>query len=53
MGQTWTLPLAGGATASGFSLDDLTVALLVGSLVLVVAVLRLVRPRAAQVATEA
>ncbi len=38
MGQTWTLPLAGGATASGFSLDDLTVALLVGSLVLVVAV---------------
>ena len=38
MGQTWTLPFAGGATASGFSLDDLTVALLVGSLVLVVAV---------------
>ena len=38
MGQTWTLPLAGGATAAGFSLDDLTVALLVGSLVLVVAV---------------
>jgi len=38
VGQTWTLPLAGGATAAGFSLDDLTVALLVGSLVLVVAV---------------
>jgi len=38
VGQTWTLPLAGGAPASGFSLDDLTVALLVGSLVLVVAV---------------
>ena len=38
MGQTWTLPFAEGATASGFSLDDLTAALLIGSLVLVVAV---------------
>ena len=38
MGQTWTLPFAEGATASGFSLDDLTVALLIGSAVLVVAV---------------
>ena len=38
MGQTWTLPLAGGATSTPFSLDDLTLALLVGSLVLVVAV---------------
>jgi cell volume regulation protein A len=35
--QTWTLPLADGP-ASGFSLDDLTMALLVGSLVLVVSV---------------
>ena len=38
MGQTWTLPLSGGASTSSFSLDDLTLALLVGSLVLVVAV---------------
>jgi len=38
VGQTWTLPFAEGATASGFSLDDLTVALLIGSAVLVVAV---------------
>ncbi|HET7820897.1 MAG TPA: potassium/proton antiporter [Ornithinibacter sp.] len=38
MGQTWTLPFAGGASSSTFSLDDLTLALLVGSLVLVVAV---------------
>jgi potassium/hydrogen antiporter len=38
VGQTWTLPLAGGATSTPFSLDDLTLALLVGSLVLVVAV---------------
>ena len=38
MRQTWTLPLADGAAATGFSLDDLTLALLVGSLVLVVSV---------------
>jgi len=38
VGQTWTLPLSGGASTSSFSLDDLTLALLVGSLVLVVAV---------------
>ncbi len=37
MGQTWTLPLAGG-DASGFSLDDLTLVLLLGSVVLVVSV---------------
>ena len=37
MRETWTLPFAGG-DASGFSLDDLTLALLVGSLVLVVSV---------------
>jgi potassium/hydrogen antiporter len=37
VGQTWTLPFAG-ASSSTFSLDDLTLALLVGSLVLVVAV---------------
>ena len=38
MGQTWTLPFADGCRGTGFSLDDLTLALLVGSLVLVVAV---------------
>ena len=38
MGQTWTLPFLGGATSTTFSLDDLTLALLVGSVVLVVAV---------------
>ena len=38
MRETWTLPFAGGASSSAFSLDDLTLALLVGSLVLVVAV---------------
>ena len=38
MGQTVVLPLADGGAASGFSLDDLTIALLVGSLVLVVSV---------------
>ncbi len=39
MGRTWTLPLSGGEAAPGsFSLDDLTAALFVGSLVLVVAV---------------
>ncbi len=37
MRETWALPFAGG-DASGFSLDDLTLALLVGSLVLVVSV---------------
>ena len=36
--QTWTLPFADGGAATGFSLDDLTLALLVGSLVLVVSV---------------
>ena len=38
VGETWTLPFASGNSASTFSLDDLTMALLVGSLVLVVAV---------------
>ncbi len=38
VGETWTLPFAGGASSSSFSLDDLTLALLIGSLVLVVAV---------------
>ncbi len=38
VGETWTLPFASGASSSTFSLDDLTLALLVGSLVLVVAV---------------
>ncbi len=37
MRQTWTPPLVDGS-ATGFSLDDLTLALLVGSLVLVVSV---------------
>ncbi len=36
--ETWTVPFASGASSSSFSLDDLTLALLVGSLVLVVAV---------------
>ena len=36
--RPWTLPFADGAAATGFSLDDLTLALLVGSLVLVVSV---------------
>jgi potassium/hydrogen antiporter len=36
--QTWALPLADGGASAGFSLDDLTVALLIGSLVLVVSV---------------
>jgi cell volume regulation protein A len=35
--QTWTLPITDG-TASGITLDDLTIGLLVGSLVLVVSV---------------
>ena len=38
MGQTWALPLAGSGESTGYSLDDLTLALLVGSLVLVVSV---------------
>lgn len=38
MRQTWTPPIADAGTAMGFDLDDLTWALLVGSLVLVVAV---------------
>ena len=38
MGQTVVLPLVDGGTAAGFSLDELTTALLVGSLVLVVSV---------------
>ena len=38
VGETWTLPFASGASSSSFSLDDLTLALLIGSLVLVVAV---------------
>jgi potassium/hydrogen antiporter len=36
--ETWTLPFAGGDASTGFALDDLTLALLVGSVVLVVAV---------------
>jgi uncharacterized membrane protein len=36
--ETWTLPFAGGDASTGFALDDLTLALLVGSMVLVVAV---------------
>jgi cell volume regulation protein A len=36
--QTWTLPFAGSGSSTGFTLDDLTLALLVGSLVLVVSV---------------
>ena len=36
--ETWTVPFASGASSSSFSLDDLTLALLIGSLVLVVAV---------------
>ncbi len=38
MAETWTLPFAGGDASTGFALDDLTLALLVGSVVLVVAV---------------
>ena len=38
MGETWTLPLDGAGTSSGFTLDDLTIGLLVGSIVLVVSV---------------
>ncbi|MFL6168383.1 MAG: cation:proton antiporter, partial [Ornithinibacter sp.] len=38
MGETWALPFANGASSSSFSLDDLTLALAIGSLVLVVAV---------------
>ncbi len=38
VGETSTLPFASGASSSSFSLDDLTMALLIGSLVLVVAV---------------
>ncbi len=38
VGETWALPFVSGASSSSFSLDDLTLALLVGSLVLVVAV---------------
>ena len=38
MERSWTPPVVGGGTSAGFSLDDLTLALLVGSLVLVVAV---------------
>ena len=38
MRQTWTPPIADAGTTTGFDLDDLTLALLVGSLVLVVAV---------------
>ena len=33
MRQTWTPPIADAGTATGFDLDDLTLALLVGSLV--------------------
>jgi cell volume regulation protein A len=36
--QTWTLPLDGAGASAGFSLDDLTIGLLVGSIVLVVSV---------------
>ena len=38
VGETWTLPFAEGGGSTGFDLDDLTMALLVGSLVLVVSV---------------
>ena len=38
MRQTWTLPFTDGGASVGFSVDELTTALLVGSLVLVVSV---------------
>ncbi|HWS57133.1 MAG TPA: hypothetical protein VN257_01215, partial [Actinotalea sp.] len=38
MPQTWTMPIADGGAATGFDLHDLTLALLVGCIVLVVAV---------------
>ena len=38
MRQTWTMPFADGGATAGFDLHDLTLALLVGSIVLVVSV---------------
>ena len=38
MERSWTPPVVGDGTSTGFSLDDLTLALLIGSLVLVVSV---------------